>query len=105
MASVGLDQQMNFYDVKNRIKVQTIIASEPLKSIAFNTDGYTIAVGTQGKSGNIFIYDLRASPTTPFATLTGHNSTVNSLLFKLADPVPAGGLPKMPETMQKMNYD
>ena len=87
MISVGLDRQINFYDVQSKKKIQSIKCpdAQPLQSLAFNSDGFTIAVGTQGKHASVLIYDLRTQTDQPLASLQGHPSTVNALAFSHED--------------------
>jgi WD40 repeat protein len=58
----GQDKAINFYDTTNKKKIQSILCQDQLASLALNSDGFTLAVGTAasiGKKGQILIYDLR----------------------------------------------
>lgn len=46
LCSAGLDRRIRFYDTKEKSLVKDIETDEPLTSLSFNTDGFTIAVGT-----------------------------------------------------------
>jgi len=71
MGSVGLDKQIIFYDIfKNKRVVQSIKTKEPLSSISFSSDGYTIGVGSV--EGNILIMDLRFLSKKSPKILNGH---------------------------------
>jgi len=51
-------------------------------------DGYSLAVGTQGKNPKILVYDLRKQSDHPITVLDGgHSQSINSLTFKLSDIV------------------
>lgn len=58
LSSTGLDKHIVFYDITKNKKVSGITAPEPIQSIAFNSDGHTVAVGACN-SGNVYVYDLR----------------------------------------------
>ena len=47
-------------------------------------------MGTQGVNGkaSILVYDLRRQTEEPLVTLQGHNTTVNSVIFKLPEAMP-----------------
>lgn len=102
LISIGSqDRAINFYDTLNKKKISSILCPDQLSSVAFNSDGFTLAVGTQasiGKKGQIHIYDLRMTSeeytTEPVLTLQGHTSTVNSVQFKHTDVGGSGTLPQ-----------
>ena len=57
MGSVGLDKKVIFYDIfKNKKVVEDINLTDPCTSVTFNSDGYTIGVGTN--EGKVFLLDL-----------------------------------------------
>jgi WD40 repeat protein len=80
MCSIGLDKNIVFYDINDKIIVKRIKTETPLQSVAFCTDGHTIAIGASNY-GAILIYDLRKSSKEVAKVCTGHKSTVNSLKF------------------------
>lgn len=80
MCSIGLDKNIVFYDINDKIIVKRIKTETPLQSVAFCTDGHTIAIGASNY-GAILIYDLRKSSKEVAKVCTGHKSTVNSLRF------------------------
>mmetsp|Transcript_13812 Transcript_13812/g.9773 ORF Transcript_13812/g.9773 Transcript_13812/m.9773 type:complete len:176 (+) Transcript_13812:601-1128(+) len=80
MCSVGIDRHIVFYDVNEGIIVKRIETDTPLQSVAFCTDGHTLAAGANGK-GSILLYDLRMSTARPKAVLEGHKHTVNCVNF------------------------
>ena len=86
LVSVGSDRQIVFYDIGSKQKIQAVSCADALHSMSINSDGYTLAVGTAGKA-KVLIFDLRQVQNGPFAVLSGHGSTVNSLQFRHADPV------------------
>ncbi|KAI9143038.1 WD40-repeat-containing domain protein [Paraphysoderma sedebokerense] len=57
MSTCGLDRKIVLYDVERSGIVKTIATESPLSSIAFKSDGVTLAVGTT--QGKLYIYDLR----------------------------------------------
>jgi protein NEDD1 len=79
LASVSLDKSIIFYDIQKSKKVSGIVAPDPLQSIAFNSDGHTVAVGSLSNA-KVYVYDLR-NQSRILCTLAGHGSTVNSLSF------------------------
>ena len=66
--------------------MKRIRAEFPFQSVAFCTDGHTIAVGASN-SGAILIYDLRKSSKEVYKLCSGHTQTINSLQF--ANKVPS----------------
>ena len=82
MGSVGLDKQVVFYDIyKNKKIVQSIQTKESLTSVTFNSDGFTIGVGTM--EGNLLIMDLRYLSKNPPIILKGHEGkNITSIEFK-----------------------
>mmetsp|Transcript_15690 Transcript_15690/g.28620 ORF Transcript_15690/g.28620 Transcript_15690/m.28620 type:complete len:565 (+) Transcript_15690:932-2626(+) len=79
LCSAGLDQRIQFYDSNDRKVVKTIDTEGPLTSLAFNSDGHTIAAGTL--YGAVYIYDLRGGVNFKMS-LNGHvGNSVNSLEF------------------------
>lgn len=84
LSSVGVDNRVNFYDVLAKKHIKTINTTSPLTSIAFNTDGQTIAVGNI--NGGISIYDLRNSSSPKFI-ISDHNTEINHLEFSLKNKI------------------
>ena len=86
LASVGLDKNIIFYDIHDKIIVKRIRADFPFQSISFCTDGHTVAIGA-ANSGAILVYDLRKSSKEVYKLCSGHTQTINSLNF--ANKVPS----------------
>ena len=80
LASVGLDKNMVFYDINEKIIVKRIRTEVPFQSVTFSTDGHTIAIGASGM-GMILIYDLRKSSKEVAKVCSGHKNTINSIQF------------------------
>lgn len=80
MCTVGIDKNIVFYDVNEGIIVKRIETDTPLQSVAFCTDGHTLAAGANGK-GSILLFDLRMSTARPKAILEGHKHSVNCINF------------------------
>ena len=82
MCSVGLDRQIIFYDIHDKLIVKKIVAPFPISSVHFSTDGHTLAVGSSmnGMSQQCLVYDLRKSSSITLP-LVGHESAVNSVRF------------------------
>ena len=80
LCSVGLDKNIVFYDINDKIIVKRIKTDLPLQSVAFCSDGHTIAIGASNM-GAIMIYDLRKSSKEVYKVCTGHKHTINSLSF------------------------
>ena len=82
MCSVGLDRQIIFYDIHDKLIVKKITAPFPIKSVNFSADGHTLAVGSSmnGMSQQCLIYDLRKSSSITLP-LVGHESSVNCIRF------------------------
>lgn len=61
--------------------VEDLKLPEPLSSISFNKDGFTIACGSMG--GKIYVLDLRKLKEGSFKTLDGHSgSPISGLMFQ-----------------------
>jgi WD40 repeat protein len=82
LISVGLDRSILFYDTQQRLKVNAIHTPHQLTSLAFNQDGFTIAVGTSNSL--VLVYDLRKQSEEPLATLLSKSpgQPVSFLQFK-----------------------
>jgi WD40 repeat protein len=82
MVSVGLDRQIVFYDISEKIIVKRILAPFPLSCVHFASDGHTIAVGSSmnGQNQQLLIYDLRKSSSITLG-LQGHESAIQSVRF------------------------
>lgn len=79
LGSVGLDRRLIFYDIyKGRKVVENLKLDEPLTSLSFNKDGYTIGVGTS--EGKVCILDLRYLKN-PMRVLEGHKGAVSEVMF------------------------
>ena len=52
MASVGLDRQIIFYDIHEKIVVKKIVAPFPIQCVNFCSDGHTLAVGSSMNGQN-----------------------------------------------------
>jgi protein NEDD1 len=82
MCTVGLDRQIIFYDIHEKLIVKKIVAPFPIQSVSFCSDGHTLAVGSQmnGQNQQCLVYDLRKSSSITLA-LQGHESAVNCIRF------------------------
>lgn len=82
MCSVGLDRQIIFYDIHEKLVVKKIVAPFPIKSVNFSSDGHTLAVGSSmnGQNQQCLVYDLRKSSSVTLP-LIGHQSAVNCIRF------------------------
>lgn len=52
MCTVGLDRQIVFYDIHEKIIVKKIVAPFPLSCVHFAPDGHTLAVGSNMNGQN-----------------------------------------------------
>jgi len=77
--SVGLDKRLVCCDTKTKKVIMSIQCENPLTAADFDLDGVSMAVGTS--RGKVLVYDLR-SPKTPIKSLTAHNTSVTSLVYK-----------------------
>eukprot|EP00092_Neocalanus_flemingeri_P037039 GFUD01040322.1.p1 GENE.GFUD01040322.1~~GFUD01040322.1.p1 ORF type:complete len:733 (-),score=287.32 GFUD01040322.1:364-2508(-) len=77
--SVGLDKRLVCCDTKTKKVIMSIQCENPLTAADFDLDGVSMAVGTS--RGKVLVYDLR-SPKTPIRSLTAHNTSVTSLVYK-----------------------
>merc|ERR1719427_1360379 len=77
--SVGLDKRLVCCDTKTKKVILSIHCENPLTAADFDLDGVSMAVGTS--RGKVLVYDLR-SPKTPMQSLTAHNTSVTSLVYK-----------------------
>ena len=80
LASVGLDKNIVFYDINDKIIVKRIRTDLSFQSVSFCTDGHTIAVGAS-QMGAILVYDLRKSSKEIYKVCSGHKHAVNSIKF------------------------
>lgn len=80
LCSIGLDKNVVFYDINDKVIVKRIKTETPLQSVSFCADGHTIAIGANNY-GAILVYDLRKSSKEVAKICTGHMSTINSLRF------------------------
>ena len=80
LCSVGLDKNIVFYDINDKIIVKRIKTDVPLQSVSFCTDGHTIAIGASNM-GAIMVYDLRKSSKEVYKVCCGHKHTINSIEF------------------------
>lgn len=80
LCSIGLDKNVVFYDINDKVIVKRIKTETPLRSVSFCSDGHTIAIGTNDY-GAILIYDLRKSSKEVAKVCVGHMATINSLKF------------------------
>jgi len=101
LTSVGLDKKIHFYDITKGKKVSDIRTLDALSSVSFNLEGNTVAVGACN-TGKIYVYDLR-NQSSILATLTGHESTVSSVSFRVGDPKIKKPVPTMSETQKEKN--
>ncbi len=106
LCSAGLDQRIQFYDTSDKRIVKQVDCPAPITSLAFYTDGYTIAAGTlygssmtrlTQKIGTVLLFDLRVA-VEPKAVLKGHvNNQINYLEFartkKGKSQIPAAAVP------------
>jgi len=76
---VGLDRRLVCLDTRLKKQVLSLEAEAPLTAADFHSDGATMAVGTS--RGRILNYDLR-SPRSPFRAVSGHKSSVASLVYQ-----------------------
>lgn len=80
LCSIGLDKNVVFYDINDKVIVKRIKTETPLQSVSFCADGHTIAIGASNY-GAILVYDLRKSSKEIAKICTGHMATINSLRF------------------------
>lgn len=59
LCSAGVDRNICFYNVKEKVHVKKIRTDMVIAKVAFCHDGHTIAVGSD--DGQIQVYDLRKS--------------------------------------------
>ncbi|RKP05300.1 WD40-repeat-containing domain protein [Thamnocephalis sphaerospora] len=59
MCSAGLDKHIILYDAEKKGAIKTLVADQPLTTLAFKSDGVTIAGGTL--QGKLVLFDLRSS--------------------------------------------
>jgi len=87
LISVSSDRAINFYDVSQRQKVNSILTRDPLTSVCLNSDGRTLAVGTS--TSQILLYDLRKQSDQAISVIqgSGHKYSINQVTFKLSDIV------------------
>ncbi|XP_033120347.1 protein NEDD1-like [Anneissia japonica] len=81
LASAGLDKRIVCYSVQAKSTIKTITAEAPLTSMAFATDGATLAAGTT--RGKVLVYDLRMGAL-PIRTLNAHKTSVQAVAFSKA---------------------
>ncbi|SPQ97562.1 unnamed protein product (mitochondrion) [Plasmodiophora brassicae] len=68
LATCGLDRRIRFYDISKACALHPIVASAPLNTIRFASEGTVVAVTTT--KGETIIYDLR-STNAPLLTVKG----------------------------------
>lgn len=61
LCSVGVDRQICFYDMNEKVIVKKIKTETSLSKVAFCSDGHTIAIGSDQEDGLVLVYDLRKS--------------------------------------------
>ena len=80
MCSVSKDKSISFYDIHDRKTVKHIQTQKELESVAFCSDGHTIAVGA--RTGHVMIYDLRKSAKEVSKWVQGHSEPVTALAWQ-----------------------
>ncbi|XP_071961127.1 protein NEDD1-like [Antedon mediterranea] len=81
LASAGLDKRIVCYSVQAKSTIKTFTADAPLTSMAFATDGATLAAGTT--RGKVLVYDLRMGAL-PIKVLSAHKTSVQTVAFSKA---------------------
>lgn len=79
LCSGGLDKQICFFNVKERVSVKNIKTDVTIAKVAFCQDGHTIAVGSD--DGQLLVYDLRKSSTEVSKYAQGAYGPITALQF------------------------
>ncbi|KAF9427436.1 Protein nedd1 [Podila epigama] len=80
ICTTGLDGRYSLYDVEQKSVVKNTLTDHPLTSIAFKSDGVSMAFGTD--HGKILLYDLRSTSRPTAIVDTGVNAAVSSIHFQ-----------------------
>ncbi|GAU94947.1 hypothetical protein RvY_06643-2 [Ramazzottius varieornatus] len=76
--SVGTDNRLVIYDMKDRKKLNEIVADNSLTAVAFFPNGREVACGTS--TGKILVFDLSKGATVQ-RSITAHTSAILDLSF------------------------
>ncbi|GLV40410.1 Grip71 [Carabus blaptoides fortunei] len=79
MTSVGLDRQLQCYDINSDDVALTVLADHPLSAVDIAPDGHTVAVGSS--RGVIYIYDLR-DHVKPLKVIPAHSGEIKRVLYQ-----------------------
>ena len=80
LCSCGLDGKIQFFDIKSEKQVKSIEnIQNPFSSIAFCSDGHTIAAGSL--KGKIYIYDLKEKQKVKIELKGQEGKKINCLQF------------------------
>ncbi|KAG0330621.1 Protein nedd1 [Podila horticola] len=84
VCTTGLDGRYSLYDVEQRTVVKNTLTEYPLTSIAFKSDGVSMAFGTD--QGKILLYDLRSTSRPISVVDTRVNAPVSAIHFQGKPP-------------------
>ncbi|KAG0035818.1 Protein nedd1 [Podila clonocystis] len=84
VCTTGLDGRYSLYDVEQKTVVKNTLTEYPLTSIAFKSDGVSMAFGTD--QGKILLYDLRSAGRPISVVDTRVNATVSAIHFQGKQP-------------------
>lgn len=79
MCSVGLDRQLQCYDINTDEVALSVLADHPLSAVDMAPDGHTVAVGSS--RGVIYIYDLR-NHVKPMKVIQAHSGEIRRVLYQ-----------------------
>ncbi|KAF9332772.1 Protein nedd1 [Podila minutissima] len=80
VCTTGLDGRYSLYDVEQKTVVKNTLTEHPLTSIAFKSDGVSMAFGTD--QGRILLYDLRSTSRPISVVDTRVNASVSAIHFQ-----------------------
>ncbi|KAG0074220.1 Protein nedd1 [Podila epicladia] len=80
VCTTGLDGRYSLYDVEQKTVVKNTLTEYPLTSIAFKSDGVSMAFGTD--QGKILLYDLRSTSRPISVVDTRVNAPVSAIHFQ-----------------------
>lgn len=80
VCTTGLDGRYSLYDVEQKTVVKNTLTEHPLTSIAFKSDGVSMAFGTD--QGKILLYDLRSTSRPISVVDTRVNASVSAIHFQ-----------------------
>ncbi|KAF9380938.1 Protein nedd1, partial [Podila verticillata] len=84
VCTTGLDGRYSLYDVEQKTVVKNTLTEYPLTSIAFKSDGVSMAFGTD--QGKILLYDLRSTSRPISVVDTRVNAPVSAIHFQGKPP-------------------